>query len=995
MTAVLENLNNRIDSAVKTVTADKKRAFIAGMVVYTVFFALFFSMTLLRSLLEYGSVLGGDSVSQYYPFLFEFRRNVGAFFSGLANGSSVFIMAEPNYAFGSDALTCVTADFLPFLPYYIFTPLIPEEGLMLYYGIGTVLMAYIAGTAFVYMCSYFEQSTLAAGFFAVLYIFCGSCWFTILFNQQFIYMLIALPLMIVGIDKIIRDRGFVQFVLVTGWLALGGTALLIYTLPFVVVFAAIRVFFVYKSAPFANLGKYFLRGAGAAILGICMAGFLLLPGVSELLTGTRLTTGSQVFSAEMLIPDFEYLIYTFNPNDMYDETAVCSAVIPFTILLLSRRSRTAEKKTYMLVMMLLMALPVIWYGLNAFRYELVRWGFVPALLMSYVCVSELRSFAEADKRSIISFIGVLALYLFMVFIREKTASVVLPFVVGMLTAVPLFRRLTDLLIARVIRPAVSAVKTHAVLRYAVIIVVAVAALTVAVFMIFRRYNYIISLIIVCLLVPAAYVLHSKKKEWRRLTQAVLSVGLVVSAVLYYSVSYRMGFYPNEIAEPRARALDKIAELSAADNTSFGRFWANHEYYDNISNDFEDDEEDSASENEKNDQPRKIVPATATECVDYAFMGNVPDIGIFNSVMNGDYLKFLSRCGQDGTSMVSNVFVNGFSRKEVLHSLFGVRYLYAPYEIGNIYGADRIDLGSDVAEDVYLYENRYALPAGVTYSGTMSRERYDSFDMATLPYAVMNEVYLAGAPEGLGTPDSDKQYSFRCDITHEKVSRGSQKNYSEAYDNTVTIRDDVSDCFLYLSFENVRVFSVVSWDRMPMNIITDTGDEITAQVHNSNSNFEWAYAADKYCIALGYQEKDVDTLTFITPFEYETMYVTAVPAGVYTGAYEKLTAEAAENVRLSPNALDCDINVSEDKVLCINLMYSKGWKAFVDGEQAPVYKANELFLGIPLKAGAHKIRLEYTTPLLFEGTLLSLAAIAVFVVLLIVGRRRKKRAAAAQ
>ena len=57
-------------------------------------------------------------------------------------------------------------------------------------------------------------------------------------------------------------------------------------------------------------------------------------------------------------------------------------------------------------------------------------------------------------------------------------------------------------------------------------------------------------------------------------------------------------------------------------------------------------------------------------------------------------------------------------------------------------------------------------------------------------------------------------------------------------------------------------------------------------------------------------------------------------------------------------------------------------------QTPVYRANGLFLGIPLEKGSHKIELRYTTPYLFEGTVLSVVTAAVFIVSLAVYRRKK-------
>ena len=52
--------------------------------------------------------------------------------------------------------------------------------------------------------------------------------------------------------------------------------------------------------------------------------------------------------------------------------------------------------------------------------------------------------------------------------------------------------------------------------------------------------------------------------------------------------------------------------------------------------------------------------------------------------------------------------------------------------------------------------------------------------------------------------------------------------------------------------------------------------------------------------------------------------------------------------------------------------------------------NDIFVGIPLERGEHSIRIEYTTPLLIEGMIVSLVSAAVFVITVIISRKTKNK-----
>ena len=74
------------------------------------------------------------------------------------------------------------------------------------------------------------------------------------------------------------------------------------------------------------------------------------------------------------------------------------------------------------------------------------------------------------------------------------------------------------------------------------------------------------------------------------------------------------------------------------------------------------------------------------------------------------------------------------------------------------------------------------------------------------------------------------------------------------------------------------------------------------------------------------------------------------------------------------------------MLVFAIPYSEGWSAKVDGEETPVYKANLMFMAVPLEAGLHTVELSYCTPGIRAGAAISGLCAAIFVVFLLWGGR---------
>jgi hypothetical protein len=90
------------------------------------------------------------------------------------------------------------------------------------------------------------------------------------------------------------------------------------------------------------------------------------------------------------------------------------------------------------------------------------------------------------------------------------------------------------------------------------------------------------------------------------------------------------------------------------------------------------------------------------------------------------------------------------------------------------------------------------------------------------------------------------------------------------------------------------------------------------------------------------------------------------------------------VGAAPGRLVLEVSPSGDGLLVVSQPFYPGWRARVDGKQAPIYRADYLLQAIPVSADTHRVELTYRlSP--WPG-IVSLTALVVCIVGL-VGKRR--------
>ena len=110
---------------------------------------------------------------------------------------------------------------------------------------------------------------------------------------------------------------------------------------------------------------------------------------------------------------------------------------------------------------------------------------------------------------------------------------------------------------------------------------------------------------------------------------------------------------------------------------------------------------------------------------------------------------------------------------------------------------------------------------------------------------------------------------------------------------------------------------------------------------------------------------------------------------YTDEINTLKENVLTDVELGNNKVTGQITLDRNKYLCLTIPYSKGWKVYVDGERQKLYNANGQYMAVYLTSGTHNVTLKYSTPLLKEGALVSLAGVAIFAMQFVINKRKNR------
>jgi uncharacterized membrane protein YfhO len=332
--------------------------------------------------------------------------------------------------------------------------------------------------------------------------------------------------------------------------------------------------------------------------------------------------------------------------------------------------------------------------------------------------------------------------------------------------------------------------------------------------------------------------------------------------------------------------------------------------------------------------------------------------------------------------------------------YGYTYVETYDASGNVAGTE-----SSSSAKYQIYRNDYALPIAYVYDTSIDGDTWEGLSAIEKQEAMLQAVRLDDY-EGeypatqLNLTSQSLDYKVKC--KGDGITLEDNCFLVTKTDSSVTIRfEGLENCETYFTIKGLEYEDVAANKRYFR--VGNTEADVTLAASSGVSKTINYYTPDHeryndvhdYSVNLDYSEEAVTSikLTFSETgtYSFDSIGIVCQPMDNYADQISALKSSSLENVEIGTDTVSGTITLDQPKFLCFSIPYSKGWTAYVDGEEATVYRANVKNMALSLDEGTHDIVLTYHTPYRKMGVIVSACG---FVLFIAIGsfeiHRRKKR-----
>ncbi|MBD5542784.1 MAG: YfhO family protein [Lachnospiraceae bacterium] len=341
--------------------------------------------------------------------------------------------------------------------------------------------------------------------------------------------------------------------------------------------------------------------------------------------------------------------------------------------------------------------------------------------------------------------------------------------------------------------------------------------------------------------------------------------------------------------------------------------------------------------------------------------------------------------------------NNLDGRSVLEALAAVRYFviqedgqgYLPYAYTKQNGDVVLDGMRYIA-----YEDENALPMGVTFEHYLSRQEYEKLDVLKKQEALLQAVVVEEAEIDWCSPE------FTCEEVPYTVTLG--EGVIQTEENTFKVSKKNAEIVLNFQgkgeSETYLILEGLHYEgKGTLFNICVTGEGVAKNIrYRTESERSYCGMHDFLC-NLGFRKEAQNEVRLTFPekgiYTMEQLRVACQPVVPLASYSSKLKEKTLEQITFGTNSMKGKIRLAEPKILFLSIPYSKGFKAYVDGEEWEIKQADTMYMALELEAGEHQVELTYTTPYLKLGILVMILGIFSVAVLIVWERKRKKKEAA--
>lgn len=881
-------------------------------------------------------------------------------------------------------------------PLCLLAVLVPAKYMWVLFGLLNLIRMYLAGLLFILLCfrtGLRNKYGVLAG--SLTYAFCA--WAMLHATRQQIYLMpmMYLPMLLLGVEEQIRKRRSGLLTAAVFLTAVSNFYFFYVLVCITVVYVAVRLFTLYK-ADLRRAWKPLLRIAGASVIGVMLSAVVVLPVIRTYIGSSRMSIQNGV---RLLYSPAHYSqipgMFISNAQSNTLRMGYSVTVIPALFLLLRRKGQYKDKilKIFFAICMAVVMLPFLGQVLHGFSYITNRWCFALALLVSYILTAKWDTLMALTRRDagfvLACSIGYYALCLLLDYSRteEVMASLALLFI------------LLCLLIYTSDSTGVQEKADAAREQKRCKLALHLQAITVG-----------ITVISICMrsfwmYSPAASGESAESRSLIRETDYLLQTeARVVKRIAENELHGEPYRYAGSNITTNANLLAGVSSI---------------DYYWSLANPY-------ATEF------RAALDAGENSPFHYTGYDNCTALTSLAGVR-----YYAART--DGPQQVPYGFsyMNTFDIRED-STAAAMEALKTELGVTELSESHKQSITDSTAVYFSIYRNDYSLPLSYTYEEAVSTGTWNRLNRVEKQEALLQAVVLEQAERSGEAAVTLSSRVQDCTITcnSNEVTQKDNAFVVTAPGASVTLsfegmRDSetyvlvdglhyagTSEYELYFGgreTDPLNLYNRTRWDLLPrerrQEIIRNRmfqGDSVTYMKIPMKSSagvvstleyttpFYMMYCGrHDFTTNLGYAQEPVTDVTISFPhtgiYTYDSIEVVCQPMGHYPDRIEALKRCTLENMETGNDTITGTVHMDSEKWLCLAIPYSSGWRAYVDGGETELQRANIQYMALRIPAGEHTVRLVYETPLLRAGACISAVTAAALMAGIVVfdGRRRKK------
>lgn len=754
-----------------------------------------------------------------------------------------------------------------------------ESNLYIFHDLSIFIRMYLAGFVFSQFCfynNYNDSVVVLTG--TILYAF-SSYAFRVLTNYiYFINPLIYFPLIILGVEKIIKENKGTTLIIGVALASITSIYFFYMIVLATVIYVTVRLLTI--NINLKEIVNKVFNIFMYSFFGLLISSVIFFPAAYSMLGNSRVGGGVQIqlfYSPEHYLNLFTQLIFN-NYSGWYYGGYTILGFFGIASIVLNKGNKTL--KWLLIVSLVIMSFPLFGSLFNGMTYIVNRYEFFLTFLVIFCVVASYDKISNSNKKIVVYFI-LLCIYTLASILRndEEIKTYILFFGLGVI-------------------------------------------------------------VLLCF----AFIKCEKTKKYIFLLSALFSI--------LFTIAYKYSSNYWNHAEKNGSDIVKLTNIHNEEPSIFNKINDNTFY-----------------RYSGNSLPDNV-----------SINGAKSSTGYYWSVANNNIADFRT---YNGFHDETNFYFSNYDGDYILNTLSGVKYYFAkdgekiPYNYKLYKKYDNYN----------LYVNQNALPIVYGYGQMVSIDNYKKMSILDRKELISSAV--------VANDEMFNDYAFKSNVKEMNVNISNTDGIIFSKDTILTTAENSKIELKYNSNISGEYYFVVEdlYTDVEMYISVTNNQNINKGFSIKTRNSHAYDGRHSFAINLGYYNGLNDTVTLNIPLTsnmtYRKLGIYCLPLEESVNNLKKLNCVDINDLKFATNTVITDVNLTKDKYLCFSIPNYDGWTAYVDGKKKELKQYNIMYMGFPIEKGEHHIELNYSTPFLKEGFIVSIASLSLFIVIKITKKRKNK------